>query len=250
MEAGGTSGGLWLHSDDAPLLRLVQVEGSACLWHPERVADIAADLDAAQPVLDQIEQASGWRFEPEELEAATTDLIVTIRSGETRLELGLPFDLPVPKALLAAAATAPVAPDRPRPTVLTMLTDPLPIEEAEALAPGDLLLLPEQPQVRIAGHQMMAASLDLATGTLASAPWQQAAPRAFGAVIEIALPPAPLAPAALEALGEAPIVLGAPPLNTRVRLGLAGQQMGDGVLVRLAGRYAIRLTDRNEVPAA
>lgn len=238
-----TSTGPWLITDAdlAPPFRLLRIGERPCLWHPERVVQIADDLDVAQELLDRIEGVSGWRFEPADLITAEHSQIVRIEAPAIALELALDKVTAAPATLSATAAATPRRGDRPRPTTLSVIGPSFPVEVAAALEPGDLLLLPSPAQVRVAGDAFM---LDLTTGALSATSWSMEpdARTAFEVRLEITLAPVAIVPDALAAIPSGqPLQLGPLPRGMPVEVAIAGRAVAAGVLVRLGDAVAVRL---------
>lgn len=234
--------GPWLDSaGGAPRFRLVRSGGRPCLWHGERTADIAADLDSAAPLLDRIEQVSGWRFEPRELAEEPPTAVILVDDGESAVELALdPAETPPPE-LVAAAAAAPRDPARPVPRPLALAVPGLPVDQAAALEPGDLLLLPA---VAAAVLDTAPVTLDLATGGLTKS--RLAAPEAgearFAVPLELRLEPALLSDRDMDRLGDGKeVALGRLPEGATAHLSVGGRPIGSGRLLRLGEALAFRL---------
>lgn len=238
--------GPWLGGTDAPPFRLTHAGGEPCLWHEDRLPEIARDLDRAAALLDAVEAASGWRFEPA-LTLPGPDgggALVAVRNGASCLQLALPASVDLlPERLRAAAEAAPLRGDRPTPVRLLLSGPALGVEEAAALGPGDLLLLPPVATVRLdaVGPDAPAGtwSLELATGLLTPGGWSDDGARGFAVPVSVALPPVALTPDALA--GAEPLRL--PPLRegALVQLAAAGRPLGAGTLVRLGDRVAVEL---------
>jgi len=247
--------GPWLAGDDPqmPPFRLIRSAGQPCLWHRDRLVEIARDLDRAASLLDQLETASGWRFEPARCidapEASAT--ILSLADEESTLELAWPGSADLPERLRTAALAAPLRRDRPFPVRLVLSGPALLVDEAADLAPGDLLLLPTVASVRVeapAGTSDGNAdlNLDLETGLLARAVWDgdaaSATRNAFLVPVAVALPPALIAPDELAAVGEGtPLLLGPVREGAHVTLGVGGRPFGAGTIVRLGSRLAVEL---------
>lgn len=243
------AGGCWLVGDrDAfPPFRLLQAEGRSCLWHPDRVADIANDLDEAQPLLDRVERVSGWRFEPSELAEQRHEDIVRIADAATIVELALD-GLDVPETLREAVARAPVRGDRPQPMTLTLDGPTLSVEAASELGVGDLLLLPPVVPVRFDGVTELQLALELPGGMLSGSQWPTR-PATFGLRIGITLPPLLITPDAVGGLASQPLALG-PFTAVPVSLSLGERAVGTGTLVQLGDAVAVRVETLSSGKAA
>lgn len=234
--------GPWLESaGGAPRFRLVRAGGRHCLWHGERTADIAADLDSAAPLLDRIEQVSGWRFEPRELADGTPTAVILVDDGESAVEIALdPGEAPPPE-LAAAAAAAPRDPARPVARPLALTIPGIPVDQAAALEPGDLLLLPA---VAAAVLDTAPVTLDLATGGLTASRLaaSDGSETRFAVPLELRLDPALLSDRDMERLGDGKEVgLGRLPEGATAYLSAGGRPIGSGRLLRLGAALAFRM---------
>jgi len=235
---GGSA--LWLSGDDAPLFRLVRAGGRDCLWHADRIADIAGDLDAAQPLLDAVEGVTGWRFEPAAARDLAPDHIIALDDGETCLEIAAD-GVEAPGLLIARASGAPPRGDIARPTSFVLLPAPIEVSAAAALEAGDLVLIGSPLPARLSHGSGAEFAFDLAMGALSTAAREESV-SPFGVAIELKLPPLMVAPDALDSArrGEA-VRLGSVREGTQVALALGADRTGSAQLVRLGTAWAARI---------
>ncbi len=236
---------LWLESGgDAPPFRLRSVEGAACLWHSERPQAIAADLDKAEPLLKRIEAASGWRFEPRSAAPARPATVVAIGETGTIVELAV-GTTPPPATLMAVASAASPDPLLALPRRLRATGPALSVEEIAGLAAGDLLLLPPVLPVSVDGVDGLSATLEVATGRLASSRWDGTGEGRFALPVELTLPPVMLNGAELQAVaGGGEVVVGALCGAGAAELSVAGRRIGTGRLVRIGQAIALQVEDK------
>lgn len=244
----------WLVSGGAaPDFRLLEVEGEACRWHPERPQAIADALDRAAPLLERVEAVTGWRLEPTDLLARAPRLAILIREEGTVLQVALDPDAPAPAALLAAAAGNEERPsDRPIARLLQAQGPRLSIEQAAGLAPGDLLLLPSVLRVGLAGDDELPLSLDLQRGHLGLTRWSAPEPGGLAVALVLTLPPVRLSEDEISRLAEGgELDLGLFPADAPVAFASAGRSLGEGQLTRLGEAHAILISAlHREEPAA
>lgn len=241
--AGQGGGGLWLGSgSDAPPFSLRSAAGKPCLWHAERTAEIAADMDSADPLLSRVEQASGWRFEPREVLAEAPARTLLISDGDSAIEIGLNPAAAPPPALVAAAAAAPREPSLAVERRLVLRVGGVNVDEAASLAPGDLLIVPDCANATLGD---VAASLDLASGRLSASRWSEPA-GSFALSVEVELPKVSLSDEAMDRLSQGEeLPLGLLPEGLGVTLGAGGHSLGTGTLIRFGQRLAVRI-DQSE----
>lgn len=265
--------GCWLLSADGPGLRIDAVGGAPAALHAERVEQLVDALAALEPLLDRIEARTGWVIEPEStaLVPPNDTLVVRIATDD-----GARFALAVPSAMVDAVADAPGASlDRlgtiPVPASLRAVAAHLTIDEAGALATGDLLVLapgPWRATLAVAPMGEAAAMFDSVTGrltrlgnlgaaaNLGSVTMDDGEPgeidrvRAFRVPIELRLPDAGATMAELAGLREGgTLALGAVTAGLQVELAVGGRRIASGEIVRLGDRFAV-LVDRVADPEA
>lgn len=235
--------GPWLSSgEDAPHFRLRRVAGQPCLWHPERPAQVAADLDAAEALLNRVEAVSGWRFEPAELRQEQPAAVIAIGDEQTVLELAIdPHETPS-STLQAAAAAAPHDPRLPVARVLHAVGPLIAVDQLSSLAVGDLVLLPDTMPATLGGADAISCAINLRDGVLQPSRWEQPQPPAFAAALEITLPPHRLSDEAMQPLasgGEVPI--GPVSHGAEVTLAVGGRAFGSGQIARLGQAIAVQI---------
>lgn len=236
------SGTIWLASDnDTPSFCLLTVGGRPCLWHSDRTAAIAADLDSAEALLDRIEQVSGWRFEPGNVAATAPERVLVIGDTDTVLEMAFEAGRAAPPALIAAAHAAPRDPSRALPRTLTLLVPDVAVEQLSGLEEGDLLILPPTVNVKVHGAEDLAASLELATGRLAGTRWEGSGGR-FAVPVGVRVPPVRLSDHDTESVrGGGSVLVGPLVVGTNVRLSVGGRDIASGTVVSLGQAIAVRI---------
>lgn len=235
--------GPWLASaDGAPAFRLRSVAGRPCLWHADRVADVAADLDGAEPLLNRVEAVTGWRLEPAELRQDPHASVVAVGDGATVVELAVDPAAPAPATLVAAAAAAPRDPALPVPRTILATGPLISIEKLASLEVGDLVLLPDTMPAALAGVDAPACIIRLGPGLLLPSRWEQSQPAAFGAPLRVALPDVLLSDETLQALAEhGQIAIGPVPDGELVHLSVGGRELGAGRLTRIGEAIAVQV---------
>lgn len=255
--------GCWFLSAGGPAVRVDTVDGRAAALHPDRVDAAAAALDALEPLLDRIEARTGWVVEPE----ATADappaesVVLALVSGATRFALAVPPALwAAEEPLASGAALARV----PLPGRLGAVAAHLSVEDAGALAPGDMVVLHPAPWaavLRVEPAGDFAAGYDPGTGLLTSGRGSGRSElnqggegggadplRGFRVPVEIRLDGASATLEELATLREGgTLALGPLTAGLRVDLSVGGRPIASGEVVRLGDRYAV-LVER--VPAA
>lgn len=239
--------GLWLAGDStAPAFRVRDVLRRPCLWHADRVADIAADIDAAAPLFDAIETVSGWRFEPGRIVADVQAPVLALNDGATTIELAIDPATPPSATLLAAAAAAPEAVSHPYPRQLVLHGPSLEIATVEGLGVGDLILLGSVVALGIdgagAGFVLDLTTAQLSGSSLSSSP-PDASLRRFAVPVQIALPPIALSRDTLASVtGGTATHIGPLPDGTPVAIRAGGRDLAHGTLARFGAAFAVRLT--------
>lgn len=256
----------WFACEDGVLIHM---PGEAPL-HPEHVAEAAAMLDRAEATLAAIERALGIVLEPEAIRPADGPpriaLTITNQAESAALVLGIPHGHADRDRWAAAAEACP-----PNPAMLPVLMRAemhgprLSIAEAEALAPGDLVLWPARAPGCIASAQPAAAApplsfdgtIDLVDARFSPVPHDfgaampsdvsaaDDAPRDFAVPVSLRLPDRMTSATALAALRPGttlplgPIVDGLP-----VELLVAGRPLATGELVQLGDRFGVLVDAR------
>lgn len=244
--------GSWFRCADGSQFRT----GRAVL-HPERIAEAAAALDDAEPMLLALEQVLGLQLEPQDLGSASDDdaLHFALRREGLDATLLLPCDHPHAANWLAEAdALTPLAARLPV-LVQPLVQGPrLGIAEAGDLASGDLVLVGARPRATLeAPHFRQAGQFDLAAGTFTphpdGAPMESSdaapAPRDFAVPLTLRLPEQRVSAAALADLrpGVA-LPLGPVAEGMMVELLVAGSPLARGELVQLGDRFAVLIESR------
>ncbi len=257
--------GCWFQSANGPSLRIDTIGGERIAAHPDRVDALVHALDRLEPLLDLIEVHTGWVIEPESTSTAPPidALVIAIeasRNGEPAARLALAVS---PALAAALDATAQTTGDRlakvPLPCRVGIAAVQLSVEDAGALAPGDLVLLAPAPwpatlSAGPAGD--LAAVFHPDTGALTSRVSDRNTAlsdgelpgldqlRAFRVPVEITLPSASATLEELAALRKGgTLALGVLTAGLAVELSVGGRALATGELVRLGDRYAV-LIDR------
>ncbi len=145
IPASDAAAGAWLTGPaPQPALRFLQWDGEPVILHPERIADIAAMLTRADPLLSALELQLGCPVEPDQMggQAPGSHEIVAVDfHGSHGLRhqflLGFPPDFRLPVTMSGNdfnMTTAPVA------TSLECVIASLDVDDASTIAPGDLLV--------------------------------------------------------------------------------------------------------------
>jgi hypothetical protein len=242
--------GCWFLSADGPAIRVDVVDGRAAALHPDRADAAVAALDALEPLLDRIEALTGWVMEPEATaaEAPADAILLRLEVGGTRFALAVPPALwSVADAAAPGAALARV----PLPARLGAVAAHLSVEDAGALAPGDLLVLHPAPWAGVLGVAPagdLAVVYDPVTGAVASGRLDGGdgvaegveGVRGFRVPVEIRLEGASATLEELAALREGgTLALGPLTAGLRVDLTVGGRPIANGEVVRLGDRYAV-----------
>jgi flagellar motor switch/type III secretory pathway protein FliN len=244
--------GSWFRCADGTRFR----PGGAVL-HPERIAEAAEALDAAEPMLRALEELLGLQLEPEDLGSASDDaaLHLVLRREDQDAALLLPCEHPHAANWLAEAdALTPLAARLPVLARLLVQGPRLGIAEAGDLAAGDLVLIGARPRATLeAPHFRQAGQLDLAAGSftpnLDGAPMESSdaapSPRDFAVPLTLRLPEQRVSAAALADLrpGVA-LPLGPVAEGMMVELLVTGSPLARGELVQLGDRFAVLIESR------
>lgn len=250
--------GSWFRCADGTCYR----PGGAAL-HPERIAEAAAALDAAEPLLVALEQVLGVQLEPDDLGTASDDpaLHLGLRREGLAAALLLPCAHPERANWIAdAEALTPPASRLPLLVRLLLLGPRLGIAEAGNLAPGDLVLIGARPPATLeAPHFRQAGQVDLSTGSFTphpdGAPMESSdaapSPRDFAVPLTVRLPERLTSAAALADLrpGVA-LPLGPIAEGMAVELLVAGSPIARGELVQLGDRFAVLIEARADLTEA
>lgn len=250
--------GVWFGGADGVALRIDEIDGAATALHPERI-DAAVDaLEFLEPLLDLIEAATGWVIEPEEaLDRPVPGAIVlgvdALRNGArvARFALALPEPL-ADVAAAEASLTAERLGDVPVLCNLHAAAVWLPVEEAGAMAPGDLLVLEPAPwaaTLHAAPLDDIAILFDPGTGRATCEGNKRVSDvqvdgteqnASFRVPIEVRLEGGAATLGELAALREGgALVLGSVTDGLRVTLSVGGRPLGTGEMVRLGDRFAV-----------
>ncbi|MGN7997531.1 FliM/FliN family flagellar motor C-terminal domain-containing protein [Sphingomonas sp. 22176] len=244
--------GSWFRCADGSLFR----PGGAVL-HPERIAEAAAALDDAEPLLLALEQALGLQLEPDDLGSVADDDALHFVLSREGLDAALLLPCGHPHAANWRAEADGLTPLAARLPVLAHLLVQGPrlgIAEAGDLAPGDLVLVGARPRATLeAPHFGRAGQLDLAAGSFTphpdGAPMDSSdaapSPRDFAVPLTLRLPEQRVSAAALADLrpGVA-LPLGPISEGMAVELLVAGSPIARGELVQLGDRFAVLIESR------
>ncbi len=241
----------------------VQFRPGAAALHPERVAEAAAVLDAAEPLLLALEQALGLHLEPDTIEDASDApaLHLALTREDHAATLLLPCAHPHARNWIAEAeGLTPPAARLPVLVRLLVQGPRLGIAEAGGLAAGDLVLIDPRPRATLeAPHFRQAGQADLTACTFTpypdGAPMDSSdaapSPRDFAVPLTLRLPERLTSAAALAdlrpgvALPLSPIAEGMP-----VELLVAGSPLARGELVQMGDRFAVLIESRADLVEA
>ncbi|WP_066722159.1 FliM/FliN family flagellar motor switch protein [Sphingomonas pituitosa] len=236
--------------------------GDAAL-HPERVAEAAAVLDAAEPLLLALEQALGLHLEPDAIDGASEAPVLHLALSRDDRTAALLLPCAHPHAgnwIAEAEGLTPPAARLPVVVRLLLQGPRLGIAEASDLAPGDLVLMGARPIATLeAPHFRQSGQVDLPAGIFTShpdgAPMESSdaapSPRDFAVPLTLRLPERLTSAAALAdlrpgvALPLGPIAEGMP-----VELLVAGSPLARGELVQLGDRFAVLIESRVDLVEA
>ncbi|MET3712681.1 flagellar motor switch/type III secretory pathway protein FliN [Sphingomonas trueperi] len=244
--------GSWFRCADGSRFR----PGGTAL-HPERIAEAAAALDDAAPLLLALEQVLGLQLEPEDLGSAPDDAALHFTLSREGLDTALLLPCDHPHAanwLTEADGLTPLAARLPVLAQLLVQGPRLGIAEAGDLAPGDLVLIGARPRATLeAPHFGQAGQFDLAAGSFTphpdGAPMESSdaapSPRDFAVPLTLRLPEQRVSAAALADLrpGVA-LPLGPVSEGMAVELLVAGSPLARGELVQLGDRFAVLIESR------
>ncbi|MBO9623400.1 MAG: FliM/FliN family flagellar motor switch protein [Sphingomonas sp.] len=223
---------------------------------PERVGDAVALLDRADPLLMRIERALGVTFEPETVDDGEPEpgLILSLAAEDVGVTIAFPLDHRAgPQWEAQARALRPAESQLPLVLRLLVAGPRIGVDEAGALAAGDLVLIGARPGATIEASDGAARTgqLDLFSGSFTLHPEgnpmaaDSAAPRDFAVPLTVRLPERATSAASLAtlrpgtALPLGPITEGMP-----VELLVAGRLLARGELVQLGDRFAVLIEER------
>jgi type III secretion protein Q len=265
--------GPWWVGDGGPAVRIDAIGDRPALLHVDRITEVVTAFEAVEPLLDRIEALTGWVIEPGGSADVPGDDTVIIALDTLRGDIPYArLALAIPTALVSAQADSPVAPDQlrdvPLPARLVARAADLSIDDAGALATGDLLILVDGgwgATLTLAGLGDVAAILDPATGKLVHAPaWNgrdatlsddepTAADqmRALRVPVAVRLPDVAVTAGDLASLREGgTLPLGAVTAGLAVELLVGGRPIASGEIVRLGDRFAVHVDRLAPAPAA
>lgn len=247
--------GAWFAAADGVRFRVDRIDEQHVVLAPDRVGEAVAALDAADPLLRAAEGALGIALEPDALDLCDGEAgaVLAIAQAGCSAQLQVPEDHPATARWLAeAAALAPASSAVPMLFALHLRGPRLSIAEAEALGPGDLLLLPASAPAALhpIGGATLPGVMALARGdftvtvegeTMAD----RHAPSEFAVPLEIRLPERMTSAATLAALVPGTtLLLGPLTEGMAVDLLVGGRLLARGELVQLGDRFAVLVEER------
>lgn len=248
--------GPWFSGEDGVAVRVDRLDGRAAALHAERLDATVAALDRVEPYLDWIEAQTGWVIEPDRVAPPPADALL-FRVDVGGPDAGITFAIAVPVDRAATVHADPLLPglrmaSAHLPCTVRATAAFLSVEDANALTPGDLLILQPAPwrAVLTAGPlDDTQVVFDPGTGRveqggrMAGEMGQEEAAeqlRRFQVPVELALAAGSATLAELAALREGgTLPLGPVTAGLSVTLSVGGRALGTGELVRLGDRFAV-----------
>jgi Type III flagellar switch regulator (C-ring) FliN C-term len=257
----------WFVTEDGCKFQILRANATMTTLSPERLVDAVAAIDAVDPLLVHLEPRIGVSFEPDDLVARVNDdgiiLTVMAESGDAvvwhMLNLVLPIELLDSERLAAEARLAtPSLRDLPCLVDIRIHAAALTIEDALAIAKGDLLIMGQSKAVRLTWldsdtERAATAVMDFATGKLTVNMIQGDDMSAttgrpvggFAVPIAIALQPNVLT---LETLGNlkpgTTVPIGALSSGLLVDLMVGGRPFAKGEIVQIGDQFAVLIETR------
>ncbi|PSJ43490.1 FliM/FliN family flagellar motor switch protein [Allosphingosinicella deserti] len=247
--------GAWFGCSDHVRFRL----SGGLVLDPARIGDAMNILDDADPLLVRLEQILGLSLEPADIDGGAPErcVVLEIRGDCTTMEIAVPIDHPQgPRWHEEASALEPAPASLP--VLLHVLVDGprLPMAEAGALEPGDLVLLGARAVAALEAGPVgrFAGLLDFTSGgftlqpqgtTMAADGSGAATSRDFAVPLTLRLPDRMTSAASLAglrpgtALPLGPLTDGMP-----VELLVAGRALARGELVQMGDRFAVLIEER------
>lgn len=261
---GASGEGWWWVGDDAVAVRIDALDGTAAALHPDRIGEVVAAFESAAPLLDALESVTGWVIEPggSSPRAPDDSIILRVsasRNGTSVAELAIAVPPALAETATGSVASADLLRNVPLSATMFVRAVELTIDDADALATGDLLILSEggwRATLSLPGMGDVAAVLEPGSGALVHAPaWNgrempvsDDEPPAADRIRELRVPVALRMPDIAVTAGDlaglregGTLPLGPVTAGLAVELAIGGRVIAHGEIVRLGDRFAVHV---------